>query len=76
MRLLQCPSGELGEPLPIFGNFSVQHPTRSEFTVGSFSKYDGNLNGDVLRNKRIVHTKQREQVISSPNGLINNVLVL
>ena len=26
-------------------------------TLGSFSKHDGNLNGDVLRNKRIVHTK-------------------
>ena len=44
--------------------------------IGSFSKHDGNLNGDVLRNKRIVHTKQRERIISSPNGLINNVLVL
>ena len=39
-------------------------------TIGSFSKHDG----DVLRNKRIVHTKQRERIISSP--LINNVLVL
>ena len=44
--------------------------------LGSFSKHDRNLNGDVLRNKRSVHTKQRERIISSPNGLINNVLVL
>ena len=46
------------------------------YILGSFSKHDGNLNGDVLRNKRIVHTKQRERIISSLNGLINNVLVL
>ena len=45
-------------------------------TLRSFSKHDGNLNGDVRRNKRIVHTKQRERIISSPNGLINNILVL
>ena len=40
--------------------------------IGSFSKHDGNLNGDVLRNRIIVHTKQRERIISSLNGLINN----
>ena len=44
--------------------------------IGSFSKHDGNLNGDVLRNKRIVRTKQRERIISSPSWLIKNVLVL
>ena len=38
-------------------------------TLRSFSKHDGNLNGNVLRNKRIVHTKQRERIISSPNRL-------
>ena len=38
--------------------------------------YDGNFNGDVRRNKIIFRTKQRERIISSPNGLINNVLVL
>ena len=30
------------------------------------------VNGDVLRNKIIVYAKQRERIISSPNGLINN----
>ena len=38
--------------------------------------YDGNLDGDVPRNKIIVYTKQRERLISSLNGFINNVLVL
>ena len=38
--------------------------------------YDGNLNGDVLQNKIIVDAKQKERIISSPNGLTNNVLVL
>ena len=39
---------------------------------------DGNFNGDVPQNgKIIVQTKQREQlIIPSPNGLINNVIVL
>ena len=37
--------------------------------IGSFSKHDSNLNGDVRRNKRIVRTKQRELIISSPNRL-------
>ena len=46
------------------------------YPIESFNKHDGNLNGDVLRNKRSVHTKQRERIISSPNGLINKVLVL
>ena len=34
------------------------------------------VNGDVLRNKIIVDAKQRERRISSPNGLMNNDLVL
>ena len=34
------------------------------------------VNGDVLRNKIIVYAKQRERIISSPNGLMNNDLVL
>ena len=34
------------------------------------------VNGDVLRNKIIVDAKQRERIISSPNGLMNNDLVL
>ena len=38
--------------------------------------YLGNLNGDVLRNKRVVYAEQRKRIISSPNGLINNILVL
>ena len=38
--------------------------------------YDGNFNGDVLQNKIIVDGKQRDRIISSPNGLINNALVL
>ena len=46
---------------------------RKTYTCGwGLSKHDGN----VLRNKRIVHTKQRERIISSPNEIINNVLVL
>ena len=54
----------------------ILHAVLVQSTLGSFSKHDGNLNGDVLRNKRIVPTKQREQIVSSPNGLINNVPVL
>ena len=32
--------------------------------------YDGNLNGDALQNEIIVDAKQRERIVSSPNGLI------
>ena len=37
------------------------HPLHN--MLGSFSKHDGNLNGDVLRNKIIVHTKQRVVIL-------------
>ena len=58
-----------------FWDFNVcqldTNPVYRDLTI-----YNGNLNGDVLRNKIIVHPKQRERIISSPNGLINNVLFL
>ena len=40
---------------------------------GPVTIYDDNLNVDV---QNICSSKQRERIISSPNGLINNVLVL
>ena len=47
-----------------------------ELGLGDLTIYDGNLHGVVLRNKMIVDAKQRQRIISSPNELINNVLVL
>ena len=62
----------LGDVIFLFCNTKPWFGDVFSLTLGSFSKHNGN----VLRNKRIVHTKQRERIISSPNGLINNVLVL
>ena len=49
---------------------------RLDTAIKDLTIYDSNLHGDVLLIKIIVHAKQRERIISSPNGLINNVLVL
>ena len=67
----RCTCKETGYKL--HGN---KHDCVGKKTKMSFTTKCLYLNGDVLRIERIVYAKHGQRIISSPNGLINNVFLL